>query len=109
MVPSVLKNALVPGTPAFFLLMATIGTLLLFRKRDHGRTGRTLLVVLMSFYWIASTPVTAEVLVRALTPDYRVHSAVDAANASSCGRVRASTRCVRWKPRACITFSMPPG
>jgi uncharacterized SAM-binding protein YcdF (DUF218 family) len=37
----------------------------------------------MSFYWIASTPVTAEVLVRALTPDYRVHSAVDAANATA--------------------------
>jgi uncharacterized SAM-binding protein YcdF (DUF218 family) len=83
MVPSVLKGALVPGTPVFFLLMATVATLLLFRRKDQGHAGRMLLAALIVFYWIAGTPVTAEIFVRALTPDYRVQTAADAPDATA--------------------------
>ena len=126
MVPSFLKSFLVPGTPLFFLLGATVGTLLLYRKKDHGRTGRTLLAVLILFYWIASTPLMAQALIYVLTSEYTVQSAADARDAtaivvlsggmqeyrsrgSSCGRAHGSIHCVRSKPHACIAFSIGLG
>ena len=70
MVPSILKESFVPGTPVFFLLVATVGVLLLYRKKNNGREGRLVLTALVAFYWILSTPLTAVPLVRALTADY---------------------------------------
>jgi uncharacterized SAM-binding protein YcdF (DUF218 family) len=70
MVPSILKQPFVPGTVVFFLLLASVGTLLLYRKKDYGRAGRVLLTALVVFYWILSTPATAVLLVRALSPNY---------------------------------------
>lgn len=70
MVPAILKEPFVPGTVIFFLLVASVGTLLLYRKRDHGRSGRVLLTALVLFYWILSTPAAAVLLIRALSPNY---------------------------------------
>ena len=84
MVPSFLKGALVPGTPLFFLLGATVGVLLLYRRRHNGRAGRRLLTALLALYWILSTPFTAVLLVRALSPDYPpVQNATDAKHATA--------------------------
>lgn len=84
MVPSILKEALVPGNVTFFLLVASVGTLLLCRKKDHGRAGRALLTGLVLFYWILSTPATAVLLIRALSPDHPpVHKAADARGATA--------------------------
>lgn len=83
MVPSLLKGALVPGSPIFFLLGATIGVLLLYRRTHNGRAGRRLLTALVLVYWILSTPFTAVLLVRALSPDYPpVQSPADAKHAT---------------------------
>lgn len=84
MVPAILKEPFVPGTVIFFLLVASVGTLLLYRKRDHGRAGRVLLTALVLFYWILSTPVTAVLLIRALSPNYPpVQTPADARRATA--------------------------
>jgi uncharacterized SAM-binding protein YcdF (DUF218 family) len=84
MVPSVLKDSFVPGTPVFLLLAATVGTLLLYRKTSNGRAGRRLLTLLVLLYWILSTPITAVPLVRALTANYPpVQSAAEARGATA--------------------------
>lgn len=84
MVPSVLKAALVPGTTLFFLLGATLGSLLLYRKKDNGRAGRLLLTGLVAFYWILSTPASAVAIVRLFSPDYPpVQSVADARGATA--------------------------
>ena len=84
MVPSILKESLVPGTPGFFLLAATLGVILLYRKKNNGRTGRLLLTALVAFYWILSTPLTAVPLVRLLTAEYPpVLRAADARGATA--------------------------
>jgi uncharacterized SAM-binding protein YcdF (DUF218 family) len=79
MVPSILKEALVPGSLIFFLLAACAGTLLLYRSTDHGRAGRRVLTALVALYWILSTPITAILFVRACSPDLPpVQTAADA-------------------------------
>lgn len=84
MVPSILKEPFVPGTVIFFLLVASVGTLLLYRKKDHGRAGRVLLTALVLFYWILGTPATAVLLIRALSPDYPpVQTSADARGATA--------------------------
>lgn len=84
MVPSILKDAFVPGTPVFFLLAATVGTLLLYRKPHNGRAGRVLLTALVAFYWILSTPILAVPLIRMLSPDYPpVQATADARGATA--------------------------
>ncbi len=84
MVPSVLKDFFVPGEGAFFLLAATVGTLLLYRKKNHGRAGRLLLTALVVFYWVLSTPASAVPLVRILSPDYPpVGNSADARGATA--------------------------
>jgi uncharacterized SAM-binding protein YcdF (DUF218 family) len=84
MVPSVLKEPFVPGSIIFFLLVATVGTLLLYRKEDHGRAGRRVLTALVAFYWILSTPVTAMLFIRAFSPNYPpLRTADDARGASA--------------------------
>jgi uncharacterized SAM-binding protein YcdF (DUF218 family) len=70
MVPSALKELFLPGSVVFFLLAATAGTLLLYRKTHNGRAGRRLLTALVVSYWILSTPASAVMLIRLLTPDY---------------------------------------
>ena len=69
MVPGVLKETLVPGSPLFFLMAATVGVLLLYRKTHNGRAGRVLLSALVLAYWVLSMPVTAVPLIRAMTAD----------------------------------------
>jgi uncharacterized SAM-binding protein YcdF (DUF218 family) len=84
MVPSFLKEVFVPGTVIFFLLVASVGTLLLYRKKNQGRAGRRILTALVVFYWLLSTPASAVLLVRALSPDYPpVQSSADAQRASA--------------------------
>ncbi|HKY22134.1 MAG TPA: YdcF family protein [Vicinamibacterales bacterium] len=84
MVPSILKDAFVPGTSTFFLLAASVGTLLLYRKKHNGRAGRLLLTALVLFYWILSTPILAVPLVRILSPEYPpVQTAADARGATA--------------------------
>jgi uncharacterized SAM-binding protein YcdF (DUF218 family) len=67
MVLSILKGSLVPGTPVFFFLVATIGTLLLYRKKHGGRAGRAVLTALVISYWILSTPILAVPIINALS------------------------------------------
>lgn len=84
MVPAVLKELFVPGSVLFLLFGATVGTLLTFRKTHNGRAGRIVLGLLLSVYWIGSTPLTAVPLVRALTPNHPpVMSAADAKGATA--------------------------
>jgi uncharacterized SAM-binding protein YcdF (DUF218 family) len=83
-VPSVLKDLLVPGSAAFFILSLIPGTLLLYRRKDGGRAGKIWVSALVLFYWMASTPVTAVALVGALTPDYpHVRTRADAHGATA--------------------------
>ena len=49
--------------------MLVPGVLLLFRKKDSGRVGKLWVALLLAFYWILSTPLTAIAIVNALTPD----------------------------------------
>ena len=82
MMPPVLKGAFVPGTFTFFLPAVTVGTLLLYRKRQNA--GRLLLTGVMCLYWVMSTPVLAIPLVRWLSPDYSpVQSPADARGATA--------------------------
>jgi uncharacterized SAM-binding protein YcdF (DUF218 family) len=70
MVPIVLKGLCVPGGIPFLILSLLFGTLLLYRRKDGGRAGRRWITGVTLFYWIASTPATASVLIQLLTPDY---------------------------------------
>ena len=84
MVPSLLKETIVPGTLLFLLLVAGGATLLLYRTKDNGRAGRRVLTVVLLLYWALSTPLTATPIIRALSPDYgRVRSRADAAGATA--------------------------
>jgi uncharacterized SAM-binding protein YcdF (DUF218 family) len=67
-VPIPFKEIFTPGSVTFFLLMLVPGVLLLFRKKDSGRLGKLWVALLLAFYWILSTPITAIALVNALTP-----------------------------------------
>ena len=65
-------------------MVASVGTLLLYRKKDHGRAGRRLLTALVLCYWILSTPAAAVLLIRALSPEYpAVQTPADARGATA--------------------------
>jgi uncharacterized SAM-binding protein YcdF (DUF218 family) len=84
MVPSILKDAVVPGTLFFFLLAAAVGMLLLYRKKHNGRAGRLLFTALVALYWILSTPVLAVPLIRMMSPEYPpVRTVADARGATA--------------------------
>jgi uncharacterized SAM-binding protein YcdF (DUF218 family) len=70
MVPTVLKELFVPGTVPFLIFSLILGTLLLYRPKDGGRAGRLWMTFVALFYWIASTPATASLLIRLLTSGY---------------------------------------
>jgi uncharacterized SAM-binding protein YcdF (DUF218 family) len=67
-IPSGLKDLLVPGTLVFFLVALALGVLLLFRKKNGGRAGKIWITVLVGLYWVLSTPIAATVFVDLLTP-----------------------------------------
>jgi len=67
---SLLKAFLVPGSLPFLFLTLLVGVCLLYRKKDDGRAGRRVLVLVVALYWIWSTPVLASLFVNLLTPDY---------------------------------------
>lgn len=70
MVPTALKELIVPGSVPFLIFSLIFGTLLLYRRNDGGRAGRLFLTGVALFYWIASTPATASAVIRLLTSDY---------------------------------------
>ena len=69
MIPAELKEFFVPGSVPFLLLSLIPAVLLLFRKRDGGRTGKIWVASLVLVYWVLSTPIAAVALVGLLTPD----------------------------------------
>lgn len=68
MIPSGLKEVLVPGSITFLILALLPGVLLLFRRKDAGRAGRLWIASLVLAYWVLSTPVTALALLDLFTP-----------------------------------------
>jgi uncharacterized SAM-binding protein YcdF (DUF218 family) len=84
LIPSAVKDLLVPGSITFLLLALVPGVLLLFRKKDGGRTGRIWVALLLLFYWLIGTPLTAMGLVNLLSPDVPpVMSKADARGATA--------------------------
>lgn len=80
---AILKELVIPGSLQFLLLTLAIGTLLLFRRKDGGRAGRTLITCLVIFYLIFSIPIFAAPIVTAFTPSYAVQTAADARGATA--------------------------
>jgi uncharacterized SAM-binding protein YcdF (DUF218 family) len=84
LIPPEFKILFLPGSVGFLLLALVPGVLLLFRRKDAGRAGRIWLAVLVLFYWVLSTPVTAVALVDLLSPDVTpVTSPADARGATA--------------------------
>ena len=84
MIPSGLKELFVPGSLTFLLLSLIPGVLLLFRKKDDGRSGRRWIALLVLAYWILCTPITALALVDLFSPDVPpVTSRTDARGATA--------------------------
>jgi uncharacterized SAM-binding protein YcdF (DUF218 family) len=84
LIPGGLKDLLVPGSIPFLLVALVPGVLLLYRKNDAGRAGKIWVTVLILFYWVLSTPITAIALVDVLSPDVRpVMSKADARGATA--------------------------
>jgi uncharacterized SAM-binding protein YcdF (DUF218 family) len=67
---SLLKELFVPGSLSFLLFALTLGTALLYRRRDGGRAGRRVILAVVVLYWVWSTPVLARLFLDLLTPDY---------------------------------------
>jgi uncharacterized SAM-binding protein YcdF (DUF218 family) len=63
------KEFLVPGSIPFLLVFLVPGVLLLFRRKDGGRTGKIWITLLVLFYWVLSTPIAAVALVDLLTSE----------------------------------------
>jgi uncharacterized SAM-binding protein YcdF (DUF218 family) len=83
MVPPILKEFFVPGGYLFFLLVAAVGTLLLYTKKN-GRAGRRLLTALVLFYWLLSTPAIALPLIHGLSAHYPpIQTVADARGATA--------------------------
>jgi uncharacterized SAM-binding protein YcdF (DUF218 family) len=83
-IPTELKDLFVPGSVPFLLLSLIPAVLLLFRKRDSGRTGKILVASLVLIYWVLSTPIAAVWLVHWLSPVvHPVLSAADAGGATA--------------------------
>ena len=84
MVPLFAKSLIVPGTTQFLLLALIPGTLLLYRRRDRGRSGRIWVTTLLVSYLVMSIPATAIFLVDAVSPSYPpVQTAADARGATA--------------------------
>lgn len=84
MLPSNLKDLIVPGTIPFLILALIPGLLLLFRKKDGGRAGKIWVASLVLLYWVFSTPITAVTLIDLLSPDLPpVMSKADARGAAA--------------------------
>jgi uncharacterized SAM-binding protein YcdF (DUF218 family) len=79
-----LKDLLVPGSIGFLVLAVVPGLLLLFRRKDGGRTGRIWITLFVVLYWVLSTPIAAINLVRLLSPQVpQVLSKADAHGATA--------------------------
>ena len=84
MIPAELKDVFVPGSVPFLLLSLIPAVLLLFRKRDGGRTGKIWVASLVLVYWVLSTPIAAVALVQMLSPVvHPVLSVADAGGATA--------------------------
>ena len=84
MIPGGLKELLIPGSITFLLVSLVFGVLLLFRKRDGGRAGKTWITFLILLYWVLSTPLAAIALVNLFSPDFPpVMSKADARGATA--------------------------
>ena len=84
MIPTELKDLFVPGSVPFLLLSLIPAVLLLFRKRDGGRTGKIWIASLVLVYWVLSTPIAAVTLVHLFSPVvHPVLSASDAGGATA--------------------------
>lgn len=84
MIPGGLKDLLVPGSIPFFIVALLPGVLLLFRKKDGGRAGKTWVTALVLLYWMFSTPLTAVALVDLFSPNFPpVMSKADARGATA--------------------------
>lgn len=84
MIPSDLKDLVIPGSIPFLLLALVPGVLLLFRRKDGGRTGKIWVTTLALLYWVLSTPIAAVALVDVLSPDLPpVMSKADARGATA--------------------------
>jgi uncharacterized SAM-binding protein YcdF (DUF218 family) len=84
MIPSGLKDLIVPGTIPFLILALIPGVLLLFRRKNGGRAGKIWVTALVLLYWVFSTPITAVALVDLLSPDMPpVMSKADAPGATA--------------------------
>jgi len=83
-IPTELKDLFVPGSVPFLLLALVPAVLLLFRKKDGGRTGKIWVACLVLVYWVLSTPIAAVALVQLLSPVvHPVLSAADAGGATA--------------------------
>jgi uncharacterized SAM-binding protein YcdF (DUF218 family) len=78
------KEFLVPGSILFLLLSLVPGLLLLFRRKDGGRSGKIWIALLVLVYWVLSTPITAKAFVDLFSPDLPpVMSKADARGATA--------------------------
>jgi uncharacterized SAM-binding protein YcdF (DUF218 family) len=68
-IPSGLKDLLIPGSTAFLFVSLVLGALLLFRKKDGGRAGKIWIAFLVLLYWLLSMPITSVALVDVCSPD----------------------------------------
>ena len=81
---AILKDLLIPGSVQFLLLALVPATLLLFRRKDGGRAGKILIVLLLTVYLLLSIPLTAVPIIGALTPSYpAVQNPADAHGATA--------------------------
>ena len=79
-----MKDFIVPGSIPFLIVALLPGVLLLFRKKDGGRAGKTWVTALVLLYWILSTPLTAVALVDLFSPNLPpVMSKADARGATA--------------------------
>jgi uncharacterized SAM-binding protein YcdF (DUF218 family) len=84
MIASLLKAVLVPGTTTFLIITLIPGTLLLYRRKDHGRAGKIWVSCLVFGYLALSIPAVAVFFVGALSPSYPpVQTAADARGATA--------------------------
>lgn len=83
MIPPELKLLFIPGSVTFLLLSLLAGALLLFRRKDAGRAGKIWLAVLVLFYWVLSTPLTAVAFVKLLSPHVPTLTSSDAARGAT--------------------------
>lgn len=69
MISGSLKDLIIPGSIAFFIIALLPGVLLLFRRKDGGRAGKIWVTLLVLTYWILSTPVASIGFVSLAAPE----------------------------------------